>query len=29
MSHLLSEDDKRFRGDFEACRIAPADFDHH
>lgn len=28
MRHLLSEDDRRFRRDFETCRIAPADFDH-
>lgn len=26
--HLLSEDDRRFRRDFETCRIPPAEFDH-
>jgi hypothetical protein len=28
MKHLLSEDDRHFRRDFEMCRIAPAEFDH-
>ncbi len=26
--HRLSADDRRFRADFEACRLAPSDFDH-
>jgi hypothetical protein len=28
MSHSLSSDDRRFRADFEACRIDPGAFDH-
>ncbi len=28
MKHLLSEDDRCFRRDFETCRMAPAEFDH-
>lgn len=28
MRHGLSADDQRFREAFEACRFAPADFDH-
>ena len=28
MSHLVSEQDRAFLGDFEAGRIQPADFDH-
>ena len=28
MAHQLSADDRRFRADFEACRVRPADFDH-
>ena len=28
MAHQLSADDRRFREDFEACRVRPADFDH-
>jgi hypothetical protein len=26
--HQLSEDDRRFRSDFEECRLVPADFSH-
>lgn len=26
--HSLSDEDRRFRDDFEACAIAPASFDH-
>jgi hypothetical protein len=26
--HSLSDDDRRFRADFEACTIPPAQFDH-
>lgn len=28
MKHALSPDDRRFQADFEACRVAPEDFDH-
>jgi hypothetical protein len=28
MSHVLSSDDRRFREDFEACRVEPGAFDH-
>ena len=28
MKHEISEDDRRFRAEFEACRLSPAMFDH-
>jgi hypothetical protein len=28
MKHLLSDDDRHFRAEFEACRYPPAMFDH-
>lgn len=28
MNHRLTPQDRQFRDDFEACRLAPADFDH-
>jgi hypothetical protein len=28
MTHTLSSDDRRFRDEFEACRLAPERFDH-